>query len=137
MLKNLLCGILFVMVMPMNAIILGPHLLNNSPSDYLLDIDKLLQETDATIQIGNVLYERDYLSTVTTYDTVIGGAQSRPTEPGIGYTFNDGQWMWIPDNLYALTGTWYWILRSESYYASLFHSLVPTFRAKRLPETSA
>ena len=97
---------------------------NNSPSEYLLDVDKSLENTTATLQIGNVLYERNYLSTVTTYDSVVAGADARPTVPGRGYTFNDGQWMWIPDYMDAANGTWYWILRSKSYYESLFHSII-------------
>lgn len=113
MYKNILCLALLT-VMTTNSITLGPNLLKNSPSDYLIDIAKSLNNPEATLQIGQELYARNYIDTVSVHDHVQGDFDAMPATPGHGYTCNQGMWVWVADSASATTGTWYWILKTTS-----------------------
>lgn len=126
MLKKLLYFFSFMSIVPTCAT-LGPHLLNNSPSAYLLDIDLTFLDPATTRQIGNELYERDYIATVITYAAIPGSFIDRPMVPGPGSSFADGQWVWIPNALNSDAGIWYWILRPRPYYLVFLASIIHPF----------
>jgi hypothetical protein len=128
MYKKIICiGLLNVTTM--YGITLGPNLLDNSPSDYLLDLEKSFNDPEATRQIGDELCERNYIyiNNISIYDQIAGRFDERPATPEYGYTSNEGMWVWVADSVGSETGTWCWVLKTISYYIAFFsHYGIPT-----------
>lgn len=120
------CFFLSMLVVPAYAA-LGPNLLAHSPSGYLLDLDKRFFISAVTRQIGNELFERDYSSTIPIIENIPGRFDERPTEPAVGYTFDQGQWVWIPDSLNDPVGVWHWVARTMSAYMAYLLSVIIPF----------
>lgn len=118
MYKKIIC-IALLNVTTMYGITLGPNLIANSSSDYLLDFASSLNDSQATRQIGEILYTRNYLDYIVTYDYIIGRYDAHPSLPDYEYPANQGVWIWVADSEESETGTWYWILKTMSVYLSV------------------
>ncbi len=99
------------------GIVLGPNFLANSPSYFLVNLGTIINDPVVTEQIGDELFIRDYITTVSTHDQSVACFNQRPTEPGVDSSFDVGDWVWIPDSLGTDTGIWFWVLKP-------FHSLL-------------
>jgi hypothetical protein len=104
-----------------HGITLGPDLLKNNPSDALIDWVKICNDPDVTLQVGQELSARDYMYTANIYDRIVGTYTEQPELPGYGYTSTQGMWVWCADSADSETGTWIWILKTESYYVHFFN----------------
>jgi hypothetical protein len=106
---------------------LGPHLLANSPSDYLIDLETSIKDGEVTQQVGNELFIRTYTSDVTIIDQTAGRFDERPTAAANGYTLSEGLWFWVPNAVNSVNGIWYWILKTTGYYLNYLAQHVVSF----------
>lgn len=124
MYKIIACIGLLGIAAPAYSIILEPNLIANSPAEYLVDLQHYINAPEVTHQIGTELYNRTYSTTASIGDVIIASFDQKPSDPGTGYTLDQGRWAWIADAPQTSTGTWLWILRTMSYYISKFRSNV-------------
>jgi hypothetical protein len=122
MYKKIICVGLLTVAATAHGIVFGPNIIANSPSDYLVNLGTMMNNPEITKQIGNELFIRDYTTTVSTHDQIVACFNQRPVAPGAGSSFDDGNWVWIPDSLDANTGIWFWVLKNmHSLFEMLYH----------------
>lgn len=114
--KILIAGLLLQMT-SLYGIQLGSNLLKNSPTQYLIDIAKVLKDAEATLQIGQELSLRDAMTSLQVYEQVTGGVHDEPEEDSYPYVL--GVWVWIADTPTSETGAWYWIPKNMPYYIAV------------------
>jgi hypothetical protein len=127
MYKKITTILLLAIATNAHALVIGPNLLANSPSDYLVDLASYMADSGITQQIGNDLYSRDFISTVSVLDQTIARFDNPPVAPAPGHTYDDGVWVWIPDALNTQTGIWYWIARVRAAYLQYFYDNIIPF----------
>ncbi len=79
--------LLFLIVTMHSYALLGPHMIANSPADFLVDWYLALDDPLTTKQIGNELLQRNYIANFITFDPTVGRYDQRPTSPAIGIYF--------------------------------------------------
>ncbi len=105
---------------------LDDNMIANSPSDYLTDWDKFINEPLTTKKIGNELYLRNYQSTITVCQQIPDFYYNRPSTPGCSSSFDLGQWVWIPTNYDNDFGDWFWItVLRPAYLQYWYDNIIP------------
>jgi hypothetical protein len=118
--RKILSVVLLLQVTSLYGVQLGHNLLKNSPNSYLIDLQKSLNDAEATLQTGQELSLRNATDYMQLYDQVAGGVND---EPAGSYDYMQGMWVWVADTPVSEAGVWYWIPKTHSLYVAIFLGL--------------